>query len=147
MTAVSGSLPAAWVDLSSSLPFVFLDGRFEVDLARLAIRDKLPVDADGAVLWADAGLTGLINEPLGDVALSVETVDGVISFRIQSLGQADIRIEGNGRLSGNDYDLDLLARVAPHRDDVLALLSKTGTPQADGSILMGFSGKLLPEEK
>jgi len=145
LTAVTGSLPAAWVDLSSSLPFVFLTGRFEVDLARLALRDTLPVEADGAVLWTAAGLTGLVNESLGDVAFSVETVDQVIHYRIQSLGQPDIRVDGHGRLSGNIYSLDLLARVVPQRNDIHELLSQMGTLQADGSILFALSGQLLPE--
>jgi hypothetical protein len=147
LTAVTGSLPAAWVDLSSSLPFVFLAGRFEVDLAHLVLRDTLPVEADGAVLWTAAGLTGLVNESLGDVAFSVETVDQIIRFRIQSLGRPDIRIDGHGQLSGNNYSADLLARVDPQRNDMYELLSQMGTLQADGSILFALSGQLLPEGK
>ena len=79
------------------------------------------------------------------MALHVETVDHIIHFRIQSLGQPDIRLDGNGQLSGNNYSVDLLARVVPRRNDVHELLSQMGTLQADGSILFALSGQILPE--
>jgi hypothetical protein len=145
LSSVSGVLPAVWVDLSQSLPFVFLDGDFEVDFERLDVRDGLPVHADGAVLWTAAGLKGVINENLGDIAMNVETRDQVMHVTIQSLDQVDVRIEGSGQLSGNEYTLDVVVGVAPHRQDVMAILSTMGTLQPDGSILLRLTGQFLAE--
>jgi hypothetical protein len=140
-------LPAAWLDLSHAMPFVYLTGTLDLDFDAIAFREGLPIRGTGTVRWLGAGLGGLVNEPLGDIGFVVRPPgDGaadVLLFTFDSLQYADIKVAGNGRLRGNDYEVSLRLTVSPKRPDLLELMSAMGEPGEDGMISLEWRGKFL----
>jgi hypothetical protein len=142
---VQGALPAAWADLGGALPLVYLTGVFDLELARLRLEGGLPVAADGAMTWRDAGLGGAVKESLGDVGFHVETPDGgPVRFRFASVGRPPIAVDGLGELRGDAYTVDAYLTVPPGRDEIYELLEPAGERLPDGRLRFAFSGRLVP---
>lgn len=140
-----GNLPATWVDLSHSLPLVYLSGLFELNLQQVVMQQQLPVVIDGYIDWQNAGLSGLLNTAIGNLRIDLETpYSGLIEARFSSAPDSAVKFTGQGVLQDNEYRIALNAN-APGREDLQELLSKLGRTQADGSVLIRFSGHLLPQ--
>ncbi len=145
---LQAAIPAAWLDLSHAVPLVYLTGVLHLDLETVSMRNGLPVSGSGAIRWTEAGLGGLVSEPLGDIEFLVrpahDTPDGGILFEFQSLTAADIRVSGEGGLLGDAYDIRLSLRVAGHRADLRELLGPQGETGRNGEIRLQWQGKLFP---
>ena len=150
LAGLRASLPAAWVDLSHAVPFVYLTGTLHLDLETMDLRDGLPVRGRGKVRWLDAGLGGLVSESLGDIEIDITPpaagVDDALLLSLESLRQADIGIGGSGSLQGNQYQLRISLSISPDRADLLELIGPFGQVRQDGTIDFQWRGKLLPED-
>jgi hypothetical protein len=150
LTDLQASLPAAWVDLGDAMPFVYLTGTLELDLESLSLRNGLPTQGRGRIRWLEAGLGGLVNEALGDIQIDIEPPAGVpddtLLLEFRSLQQTGIGVAGNGRLQGNDYDVNLSLSVPPDRVDLFELIGPFGQVRDDGTIDFQWRGKLFPED-
>jgi len=91
---VTASLPIA--ALGPFIEVAGLDGKIDLEIARLLIRDGLPVDAEGTVTLSGLVIRPLAPSVLGDYRATVETVEGVIRGDVEDFsGVLDVagRIE------------------------------------------------------
>jgi hypothetical protein len=142
-------VPAAWIDLSHAVPFVYLTGTFEMDLDAVRFSGGYPTRGAGTVRWTGAGLGGLVSEPLGDIGFDIHPppagTGDLLLFDFASRQPTDIDIAGEGRLQGNAYQVQLRLQVSPRRADLVELLGGLGRPGADGSIHLEWQGALFPD--
>jgi hypothetical protein len=148
IAALRADFPAAWIDLSHAIPLVYLTGTFELDLATVGFSAGYPSHGAGKVHWNDAGLGGLVSEPLGDIGFDIRPPPAgageLLLFDFASLRPADIELAGDGRLQGNEYELRLRLKISPRRPDLLELLGGMGRPDADGNLRLEWRGALFP---
>jgi hypothetical protein len=139
---VQGSIPASWVDLSGAASLVFLTGRFHMDLDRAALTGYTGRLATGTVNWNDAGLSGLVEEPLGSVLLQLSSEKGFTIANIQSEEGSDIMISGDVRFNAAQYRTNLLVRAVDEKQYVIEELAHLGTVLEDGSLELNLAGKM-----
>ncbi len=142
---LTGRMPAAWVDLQSFIPLVFLAGYFEWQLDYLAWPESGIPRAMGTFFWRQAGLTGLARVDLGELAITLADSPGQLTAAISSLEDADVRINGQILSDGRQYTLDAYLQVAAKREDIVDILAPLGTLQADGKIRFNWTGNLFPQ--
>jgi hypothetical protein len=142
---LAGRMPAAWVDLQSFIPLVFLTGHFDWQIAYLDWpQNGLPAAA-GTFLWRQAGLAGLAQVDLGELTITLEESAEQMIATVRSVADADVRINGQILSDGDNYTLDAQLQIAARRDDIFDLLAPLGKVQADGTIRFNWTGKLFPQ--
>jgi hypothetical protein len=139
---VQGYIPAAWVDLSSVVPLVFLSGRFELDLDRAALTGYTGRLATGTIRWTDAGLTGLLEESLGTVLMQLSSEKGFTIANIQPEEGADIMISGDVRFNAAQYRTNLLLQAVEDKQYVIEELAHLGTVLENGTLELTLSGNM-----
>lgn len=142
---LEGRMPAAWVDLQSFIPFVFLAGDIEWQLDYLDWPETGMPAAQGTFYWRRAGLTGLARVDLGALEISLEDSPGQLTATIRSLENADVRVNGQILSDGQQYTLDAYAQVSRGRRDIFDMLAPLGKVQADGKIRFNWTGNLFPQ--
>jgi len=141
MRLVQGHIPAGWVDLSDIAPLLFLTGQFNLDLDQASPQGNLSNLATGMVRWTDAGLGGLVEESLGTVIIDINTDNRFTIFDIQSDPEADIQLDGQVRISGRQYESELVLRTIDEKQYVIEQMSELGTVKEDGSLEINLSGR------
>jgi hypothetical protein len=139
---INGELPARWVDLSEEVPLLLLGGRLEVNLDYLDPRRGARELTAGSILWNDAAFTGLLEERLGDIAISIEAVNGTTRATFNSRQIRNIVIEGEASLRAGRYDVLVILHTTEKKRYVIELLAHLGEIQADGSLRITRSGKM-----
>lgn len=139
---VNGELPAGWVDLSKTVPLLFLDGRLKVNLDYLELKWGSRGLAAGSVQWADAAFTGLLEEQLGDIIINIEWVNGVTRVDFHTTRGRNIIIEGEASLTARRYNVTLKLNTTEKKRYVIEQLAHLGKIQADGSLHIELSGKM-----
>ena len=142
---LEGRMPAAWIDLQSFIPFVFLAGSIEWQLDYLNWPASGVPAARGNFHWREAALTGLARVDLGALVIKLEESPGQLTATINSLEKADLMIDGQINSDGKQYTLNAFARISPAREDIFDMLAPMGKLQADGRILMHWTGNLFPQ--
>jgi hypothetical protein len=139
---LQGKVPARWVDLNEIAPLVFLTGTFELDLDYVSPIGQLSNLASGMLYWKDAGLSGLVDESLGTVLVSVRG-DGRFTYaEVESDPEAEIRIDGEVRINRTQYFSELTVRASEEKQYVIEQLAGLGSLNEDGSLDIDLSGNM-----
>jgi hypothetical protein len=139
---INGDLPARWVDLSKEVPLLLLGGRLEINLDYLDLKRGARELTAGTILWNDAALTGLLEERLGDIAISIEAVNGTTRATFNSRQISNIVIEGEASLKAGRYEVLVILHTTEKKRYVIEQLSDLGEIHADGSLHITRSGKV-----
>lgn len=105
-----------------------VDGRLEVTLAHLSVRDGLPYSGRGRMVWRNAGfLSPQGHVPLGSYALDFEQLPGeALRGQVVTLA-GPLRAEGRVELRGRQYLIDVLLdsehALDPQLQNALALMA------------------------
>lgn len=140
LTRVQGSVALRRVDVLNALGLVRPTGQVVVDLDRLAWSRQAVPQVQGQLLWQDAGLRGVVQAALGEVAV-VFSAGASQQAIVRSLRPADVMVDGMIELSAQDYAVDvwLSAEGYPGLQRQLAQL---GTVAADGRVRIELAGPL-----
>jgi len=139
---VQGELPAGWMDLSKVVPLLFLDGRLLVNFDYLELNWGPLGMAAGSIQWQDAAFSGLFDEKLGDINISVEWVDGATKVYFQSTQVRNIMLEGEANLTAGRYELLLILHATEKKRYVIEQLASLGKVQPDGSLRIEVYGHM-----
>ena len=139
---IQGEVPAAWVDISTVVPLLFLGGRLELNLDYLEPTRGARNLTEGSIQWTDAALTGLLEEKLGDVTITIEPVDGATRAYFNSMQVRNIMIEGEVDLKAGRYEALLILHTTEKKRYVIEELAHLGEIQADGSLQITRSGSI-----
>jgi len=139
---VQGELPAGWVDLSKTVPLLFLDGRLKVNLDYLEPQWGPRGLAAGSIQWSDAAFTGLFEEQLGDIIIDIEWVNNVTRASFHSTQARKIMIEGEASLTARRYNVSLILHTTENKRYVIEKLAHLGKIQPDGSLHIELSGNM-----
>lgn len=137
---VNGEMPAAWIDLSETVPLLFLDGRLHVNLDYLELKWGPQGLAAGSIQWNDAAFSGLFEEKLGDIIINIEWVNGVTRLYFQSKQVRNIMLEGEADLTARRYNLLLILHTTEKKRYVIEQLAHLGKIHPDGSLHITRSG-------
>jgi hypothetical protein len=137
---IHGEIPAAWVDISEVVPLLFLGGRLDLNLDYLDLRRGARELTAGSIQWSDAAFTGLLEEKLGDITITIEPVDGATRAYFHSMQVRNIMIEGEVSLTGNRYEVLLILHTTEKKRYVIEELADLGEIHADGSLHIVRSG-------
>ena len=142
---VTARLTAVELNTYLKLPAVRLNGAFDIDLQRLRIVDGRIVAADGTLAWKQAGLQSPRSVVLGDLGVTLETVDDGIKGTVLDHGGA---LQANGILMLSPDGEYKFTGMFASRDSAdtglvqaLRMMGKTGP---DGKVNVSFSGKIPP---
>jgi len=139
---IQGQLPAGWVDLSKAAPLLFLSGRFNIDLDHLSPSQNPASLATGIIRWVDAGLTGLVEEPLGNILIELRREDGFTIADIQTEEPGDTMISGEVKLNGAQYRTSLTLITTEEKQYLVEQLAHLGSVTPDGALELNLSGRL-----
>ena len=139
---LQGNIPAGWVDLSQAAPLLFLSGRFDIDLDQASPSRNPASLATGIIRWVDAGLTGLVEEPLGTILIELRREDGFTIADIQTEEPGDTMISGEVKLNGAQYRTALTLTTTEEKQYLVEQLAHLGSVTPDGSLELILSGRL-----
>ena len=139
---VQGEFPAGWVDLSKTVPLLFLGGRLLVNLDYLEFNWGPRGLTAGTVQWNDAAFTGLFEEKLGDITINIEWVNNTTRVYFQSTEVRNIMLEGEAKLTEGRYNVLLILHTTEKKRYVIEHLAKYGQVQPDGSLHISVSGHM-----
>lgn len=139
---VQGFIPAGWIDLSKAAPLLFLTGRFNIDLDHASPIGNASRLASGTIRWTDAGLSGLVDEPLGTILIELRFEDRFTIADIQSEAGADTMISGDVKFNGAQYRASLILRTTEEKQYLVEQMAHLGTVMPDGSLELKLSGSM-----
>ena len=119
--------------LQQFLP-VAVEGEFAATISQLQIRDGLPTEGEGRLLWRNAGWQssqGIM--PLGSYALDFEQIDGGAMQAIVVTVNGPVEASGSVTFDAGRYDLNiLLAGDGGLNSQLKQALSLVAQPVAEG---------------
>lgn len=136
-----GRLDLERLDLVHWLEIARPVGSLHLDLADVVIADGAAPRAQGSAVWRQAGLTGAIQESLGEIELFVEEAEDRLGVRVRSLRPAPIQVRGSIELTNSRYEADLWLRSAGGRPRLAAALAELGQLQPDGQVRLLVAGR------
>lgn len=140
-----GRLPARFVATLLNARAVRPEGLVSLNLNALRWEQQRLAAVTGKVVWSGAGINLFKPLPLGDLTLSLETVDGVIRGVIADAGGL-LAIDGLLTLSADGrYQLTGEASARPGQDSgggLGAALGALGRADADGKVHFSHTGAL-----
>ena len=139
-----GSMPASWIDLQATMPFVLLDGRIEWEFRHMDIRQGEIPRLEGEFIWKDAGLKGLAKAEMGTIQIQLQQQQGSQLANLTSLEPGEITVAGTLSSDGENYEMDLAVEVDPSRQDIYELLAQYGEARGR-TVILRQSGKLFPQ--
>lgn len=139
---VQGHIPAGWADLSKVAPMVFLSGRFNLDLDHASPVWNLSNLATGTIYWNDAGLSGAVDESLGNVLIELYSENRFTVLDVQSDPESDLKLDGQIRFNFNQYSAELVLSAPEEKWYVLELLADLGTVTDEGTLEINKSGRM-----
>ncbi len=139
---INGEVPAAWVDISKAVPLLFLGGRLDLNLDYLEPGRGARTLTKGSIQWSDAAFTGLLEEKLGDITITIEPVDGVTRAYFHSMQVRNIMIEGEVSITAGRYEALLILHTTDKKRYVIEELADLGEIHTDGSLHITRSGLL-----
>lgn len=154
---LSGTFPAAWINLQGLAPFVFASGEIKFNFSSLEIDSNNNPSATGIMDWSNAGLTGLLEVSLGNIHFDINTIElsgqastsrgktREVIVQFNSLGDTELQLNGTIKTDGKRYQLDCLAQATTGRTDITRFLQKAGKPEVGGAYRIQFKGLLSPE--
>ncbi|MEZ5440889.1 MAG: type II secretion system protein N [Lysobacterales bacterium] len=138
---VAGQLDAAWLGPALGLPLFIPTGQIELALPLLQVdAEGRPQAVDGQAIWRNAGFTGITRASLGELLLTLQGSGGVIDGQISHRGQADLRVEGDLQMRGQQYRLTVRLWPDPSQPELINALQWVGQPMADGGRLLIVEG-------
>ncbi|MFP4277858.1 MAG: type II secretion system protein N [Wenzhouxiangella sp.] len=141
---VQGRLELQRLDLVHWLQVARPVGVLELDLTDVVVRRGHGLQASGRVTWRRAGLTGAIQESLGDIEITVDAnsaVDQGVLLTVRSLTPAVVQVRGTIGLDSERYQTDLWLRAAAGRGDLTSALAALGELQPDGQVRLRIGGR------
>lgn len=126
----------------SKLP-VELEGRVEVDMEKVVIKDNAVHAAEGIINWRNARITAPILLPMGEVTMEVSGTKGNLKGELKSNKSAvdtrgTLELTNKGQLSSNIK----LKPNAQTPEDIKELLPALGKPQRDGTVTLTYRGRI-----
>lgn len=143
LPVLSGQLELERLDLAHWLSVARPVGVLEMDLSDVVLAASGALQANGRMVWREAGLRGAIREALGDIEILFDHGDAgaeQIKLSVQSLSPAPIQVRGSIVMNAARYDADLWLRAAPGRGDLTASLAAIGDLQPDGQVRLRLGG-------
>ena len=134
-------LPAAWVAVVAKAAVVRPSGNVSANLKQLTWNGQSLSSAEGRVAWHGAGVNIFKPVALGDLALSLETVDETVKG-IVSDGGGPLSLDGLLTLTPEGkytFNGSLAARNSPDLEAALRSMGRTGS---DGRIKLKRAGSL-----
>jgi general secretion pathway protein N len=143
LSGVRGQIDAAWLGPALGLPLFIPTGQIDLDLPLLQIdAEGRPLAVDGQAHWRNAGFSGITRASLGDLVLQLTGRDGAIDGLISHTGPADLAIEGELRMRGQNYRMEARLRPDPAKPELVRALQWVGQPMADGGRLLVIEGEV-----
>lgn len=141
LPVVSGRLALDRLDLSHWLAVARPVGMLELDLHNVELAGGHAPQAQGRVVWRDAGLVGAVHESLGEIELLVAPGQDGLVIEVQSLKAAPVQVRGRIDVDAERYQVDLWLRAARARPDLQRALADLGERQPDGQVRLRLSGR------
>lgn len=140
LPTVQGRLELERLDLVHWLALARPVGSLELNLDDVLFVEARAPQAQGRILWRDAGLIGAVQESLGEIEILVSEGENDLELRVRSLAPAPIQVRGRITLDAVRYEADLWLRAGPDRPGLTAALSDFGELQPDGQVRIRIGG-------
>ncbi len=141
---ITGQIDIQYLDIAQWLVVIWPEGQLMVDISYIEFEPGVSLAAFGEVVWQQARLAGLVNEPLGDLSVALrphETLVGHTIADIQSNRSGAVRISGELSSNSDRYQATIRLRPSPERMDLLPYLLPLGR-FSEGAIKIERSGQL-----
>ena len=144
LSEIRGEVDVQALDAARWLVVTWPQGVLDVDIPKVHWTRPDTLVATGQVTWQAASLAGLVNESLGDVAVSLrpsESAPGHTEIRIQTLDAGAVMVAGDVLTNGDRYQANITLTPDPSRSDVLRFFQSLGRSR-DGTVVIERSGQL-----
>lgn len=141
VTQVHGVVPLSRVDVLNALVVVRPTGHLEVAFEHVALPRGQPPRVRGQMIWAQAGLRGVVRESLGRVEMLFSD-DDAQRAQLRSMEPAVITVDGVIELTATTYDIDVWLS-ADRQSRLTRQLAQWGEVTDDGRVRIAMSGALL----
>jgi hypothetical protein len=138
---VRGRVDLERLDLAHWLEIARPVGSLQLNLVDVVLADGAAPRASGEAIWRQAGLTGAIQEPLGEIEIMVEQAEDGLRLLVRSMRPAPVQIRGSIDLTAARYEADLWLRAASGRPRLTAALAELGQLQPDGQVRLRIAGR------
>lgn len=141
---ITGQIGVQYLDIAQWLVVIWPEGEMIVDVSYIEFEPGVSLAAFGEVVWQQARLAGLVNEPLGDLRVNLRPHANLVGYTtadIQSNRSGAVRVSGELSSNSDRYEATIRLRPSPERLDLLPYLLPLGR-FSEGAIKIERSGQL-----